>query len=175
MKKIIFNILIVFVLIFSCANAFAQQENSSQQPNQDLININSNIEITKNAISLKSEYLKKDFCNYRVTITSKFPNPLNILSGNIVNAQSTFGIYLSAMETNSGYYGGSNYSVYRNQLKKLKEAKIELIKFNQRVPLTILNPGDSTSFDVLIPIGQTPLIFVNLFDMKTSKLYAISR
>jgi hypothetical protein len=167
--SIFYSVILIFFVNYSAS--FARQNSTAQE----MQNINTNIEINKSLLTLKSEYLKKDFAAYKISITSKYPNPLNIVSGDVINAQDSFIIYLSTMESAlSGYYSGTAYN-YRKILKNTKEAKLELMKYNQKIPLFLLNPGTSISFDIIVPLGQTPSVYLNLYDLNTFKLYTISR
>jgi hypothetical protein len=139
----------------------------------DLKNINPNmyIDVIKTLIPINSKYLSKQYSGYKITLTSRYPNSLNILGGQIIDGVSGQQAYLNVEVDCS--VDTCWFPMIAS--KENKKAKIESYKYSNQVPAGFLNSGDSFDLYTLAPVGSAPQMKMNFVDVTNDQYFTISR
>jgi hypothetical protein len=134
-------------------------------------NPNLYIDVIKTVIPVNSKYLSKQYSGYKITLTSRYPNALNILGGQIIDGISGQQGYMNVEIDCSVDTCWLPLLVY----KENKKAKIESYKYSNQIPAGFLNSGDSFDIFTLVPIGSNPQIKMNFVDVTNNDYFTISR
>jgi hypothetical protein len=155
----------------SSITATATTQQSSQQPlTED--SASELVSIEKTPILLSS-HLKRRYAGYKVTLTSHYPDDLNIRSASIQNGVTG----VSAAESTSTSWGNIFWGLPLWLLGmgiaavvisgKNHKAETEGFQFSNEIPTASLNKGETLAFNALVPIGQSPQIKIHFKDTKT--------
>jgi len=166
---------------------------STEAINPDFSNF---IDVTKNEIPLNSR-LRKVYKGYKYTITSKYPNTLDLIAGSANNGINGQQGYLNVEKSSAAAIGSvlggglvlgivsfgitfvvalvATPFIYASNNHGNNKARNEGLGFSNQIPTGTLNLGDSISFTTLIPLIEQPQIKLQFRDIKTSQIYSMSR
>lgn len=119
--------------------------------------------------------LKKRYAAYKITVTSNYPNPVSVVSGDVPNAidgpmayqlvkgstsKSLFGALLGVAGVVLITAPSAGVIHHRN-----KKAENEAVLYPGQVPMVEhLNKGESFEFMALVPLGQKPQVRIAFRD-----------